>query len=108
MVKIIADSTSCLPGSVQRQYGIPIVPQMIHFGEQSYTEGVDIDHRRFMTLLRESNQLPKTSALPRELFRELFSRHGDPLEPIICVHPSAELSGTVRFAETEKLHFSST
>jgi DegV family protein with EDD domain len=105
MVKIIADTTSCLPESIQRQYSIPVVPQMIHFGEQSYTERVDIDHRRFMALLRESNQLPKTSAPPPELFRELFSQYSDLTEPIICIHPSAELSGTVRSAETAKLDF---
>jgi len=42
MVKIISDATACLPDSIKDQFHIPIVPQMIHFGEISYTEGVDI------------------------------------------------------------------
>jgi len=43
MVKIITDTTACLPTSVQIEYDIPVIPQMIHFGEYSYTEGLDID-----------------------------------------------------------------
>jgi DegV family protein with EDD domain len=105
MVKIIADTTSCLPKEVQNQYQIPVIPQMIHFGEKSYAEGKDIDIDHFLSLLRSSSELPKTSAPSPELFSRIFSSHQDPEEAIICIHPSAELSGTIRAAETAKLDF---
>jgi DegV family protein with EDD domain len=106
MVQIIGDTTSCLPEAIQRKYHIPLVPQMIHFGEDSYTEGTDIDTDSFLSLLGASKILPKTSAPPPELFRSLFQKLGTPDQALVCIHPSKELSGTVRSAETARLDFS--
>jgi DegV family protein with EDD domain len=105
MAKIIADTTSCLPVSIKEEFGIPVVPQLVHFGEKSYTEGLDINHLSFLDKLRQSKELPKTSAPPPEMFADLFKSHQNPAEPIFCIHPSADLSGTVRSAETAKLSF---
>ena len=105
MVKIITDTTSCLPTVIQSRFNIPVVPQTIHFGEDSYIENRDIDIDKFMTLLSQSKILPKTAAPSPELFRELFTAHVDQSESILCIHPSADLSGTVRSAETAKMDF---
>lgn len=105
MVKIIADTTSCLPAPVRNQFQIPIVPQLIHFGEDSYTEGIDIDTDTFLDLLQESDNLPKTSAPPPELFREIFNNFKGTDHSLICIHPSTDLSGTVRSAETARIDF---
>lgn len=105
MVKIITDTTSCLPAAVRDAFQIPVVPQMIHFGQVSFTEGVDLDLAKFLGLLRDAKELPKTSAPPPELFSRIFAEHHDPAEPILCIHPSADLSGTVRSAETARLDF---
>ena len=105
MIKIIADTTSCLPAAVQDQFQIPLVPQMIHFGEDSYTEGADINTDTFLELLQSADSLPKTSAPPPELFREIFAKYAAPENSLICIHPSADLSGTVRSAETARLDF---
>jgi DegV family protein with EDD domain len=105
MVKIIADTTSCLPSDIQSKFQIPVVPQTIHFGEDSYQENIDIDIDSFMTLLSQSRTLPKTAAPPPELFSEIFSTHSDRSEPILCIHPSSDLSGTIRSAQTSKMDF---
>jgi len=105
MVKIITDTTACLPRSVQIEFDIPIIPQMIHFGESSYTEGLDIDTFSFMDKLRSADELPKTSAPPPEMFSTIFAAHQDQNEPIFCIHPSWHLSGNVRSAETAKLNY---
>ena len=105
MVKIISDTTACLSDINREQYNITIVPQMIHFGEDSYTEGIDIDIIQFLELLKTSSQLPKTSAPPPELFRRIFSESVNTKEPLLCIHPSSDLSGTVRSAETARLDF---
>ena len=102
MVKIITDTTACLPTSVQIEYDIPVIPQMIHFGEYSYTEGLDIDDHSFMEKLRLSQKLPKISAPPPETFSTIFVSHQDKNEPIFCIHPSSHISGNVRSAETAK------
>ena len=105
MTKIITDTTSCLQQSVQTDFNIPVVPQMIHFGEESFTEGLDIDNLSFLEKLRSSDKLPKTSAPPPNLFSSLFNSHQGKDEPILCIHPSSDLSGTIRSAETAKLDF---
>jgi len=105
MTRIVADTTSCLPDSIREKYDIPVVPQMIHFEERSYTEGIDIDTDRFLEILQAASQLPKTSAPPPELFSSHFLKFSQLDETILCIHPSADLSGTVRSAETARLDF---
>ncbi len=105
MVQIITDTTAVLPPQVAVQYNIPVIPQLISFGEESFAEGVDIDIETFMQKLKAARQLPKTSAPPPELFVQAFERLVPLGEPILCIHPSAEVSGTVRSATVAALDF---
>ena len=105
MVKIITDTTACLSPEIAHRYDIPVIPQVVHFGEETFLEGVDMDAGAFMTRLMASAELPKTAAPPPELFVEQF-RRGAPLgEPIVCIHPSAEISGTIRSATIAATEF---
>jgi DegV family protein with EDD domain len=98
LVKIITDTTASLPDETARRYGIPVIPQVIVFGNDSYLEGVEIDKATFMQRLKASRELPKTAAPPPELFVKEFERLVPECEPILCIHPSSEVSGTVRSA----------
>lgn len=98
MVKIIADTTAVLPHHIADKYHIPIIPQLIHFGDQTYIEGEDIDNQTFLEKLKKSDILPKTAAPPPEFFTEQFKQMVSTGEPILCIHPSTDLSGTVRSA----------
>jgi len=98
MVKIITDTTSVLPAELAQQYGIPVIPQVIIFGQRTFLEGVELDHAAFMQQLSASREAPKTAAPPSELFAEQFRRLAPLGEPILCLHPSAQVSGTVRSA----------
>ena len=51
-----------------------------------------------MRRLKSEPELPKTAAPPIELFIEEFKRLVPLGEPILCIHPSTEISGTVRSA----------
>lgn len=105
MVKIITDTTAALPQEVADQLGIPVIPQIVSFGEESYYEGRDIDAATFMKLLQSSPVLPKTAAPPPELFSQEFERLQPNGTPILCIHPSSELSGTVRSASVAAKDF---
>ena len=98
MVKIITDTTAALPPEFSKQHQIPIVPQLIHFEEESYAEGIEMSNDEFMTRLKSSKELPKTSAPPPDAFVKEFKRLVPFGEPIVCIHPSAEVSGTIRAA----------
>jgi DegV family protein with EDD domain len=105
MVKIITDTTAGLPEGTARRYDIPVIPQIINFGNDSFYEGVNIDNATFMARLTMSKELPKTAAPPPELFVEEFRRLAPLDEPILCIHPSAEVSGTVRSATVAAQEF---
>lgn len=98
MIKIITDTTACVNPLVIHKYQIPVIPQVINFGEESYYEGEQIDIFTFMQRLKSADQLPKTAAPPPELFVKEFQRIAPTGESILCIHPSAEVSGTVRSA----------
>jgi DegV family protein with EDD domain len=98
MVKIITDTTSCISQEFARRNDIPVIPQVINFGEESFYEGVNLDNAAFLARLRAASELPKTAAPPPELFTREFERLVPLGEPILCIHPSSEVSGTVRSA----------
>jgi DegV family protein with EDD domain len=100
MVHIIADTLACLPAEFAREHHIPIIPQVIYFGNDSYLEGVTMSADDFMARLKTSPALPKTAAPLPELFCKAFEERVPSGEPILCIHPSAEVSGTVRSALT--------
>jgi DegV family protein with EDD domain len=98
MVHIITDTLAGLPAETARRYNIPVIPQVIIFGTDSYLEGVEMDNATFMQRLKTARELPKTAAPPPDLFVKEFQRLVPEGKPILCIHPSAEVSGTVRSA----------
>lgn len=107
MIHIITDTTSGLPHEISERYHIPVIPQVINFGNKSYYEGIDIDNAMFMKMLTESKELPKTAAPPPELFVEEFTKMIPLGGTIFCIHPSDDISGTVRSALTAAAEFPS-
>lgn len=105
MVRIIADTTSAIRPEVARELGIPIIPQIINFGNESFIERRTIDNAEFLDRLKKCRELPKTAAPAPEWFVEEFRRIVPTGEPIICIHPSAEVSGTVRSAQVAAKDF---
>ncbi|MEJ2264719.1 MAG: DegV family protein [Anaerolineales bacterium] len=105
MVRIVTDTTACLPSEIAGKYQIPIIPQIINFGDKSYLEGIEIDQETFLKRLKTEAELPKTAAPPPELFAQEFRRLVPLGETILCIHPSAEVSGTVRSATVAAREF---
>jgi hypothetical protein len=104
MIHIVMIQLPALIGTA-RKLGIPVIPQVINFGEESFLEGVDLDYASFMARLKRSKDLPKTAAPPVEEFLHIFERLTPTKEPILCIHPSTDVSGTVRSAQTAAAEF---
>jgi DegV family protein with EDD domain len=105
MIHIITDTTSCISENFAKKFQIPVIPQVVNFGNESYLEGIELDNAGFYQRLMSSSELPKTAAPPVEQFYNVFKRLEPLGEPILCIHPSSEVSGTVRSALTAKLEF---
>lgn len=105
MTRIVTDTTSGLAFETTRRLGIPMISQIINFGEESYREGIDIDYATFMARLQSGRELPKTAAPYPGDFIEAFRELTASGESIVCIHPSTDVSGTVRSAQTAKEAF---
>ncbi|MCS7247253.1 MAG: DegV family protein [Anaerolineales bacterium] len=98
MIQIITDTTAVLSKEQIEKHNLIVIPQIIHIDDETYLEGVDIDTPQFLAKLKTTKTLPKTAAPPPELFAKEFARFAHQDVTILCIHPSAEVSGTVRSA----------
>ena len=95
-VRIIVDSTTELPEQTVRR--VTVVPLTIHFGEQQYVSGVDIDARKFYEMLVEGDVLPTTSQPTPYAFTQVFQEAVDAGDTVVCITVSSKLSGTYQSA----------
>jgi DegV family protein with EDD domain len=105
MVKIVADTTSGLPREMLKSLGIPLIPQIVVFGEESYRDDTELDAAAFLEKLKASTQLPKTAAPPPPLYTPIFEDAVRKGEAVIVIAPSAKVSGTVRSAQVAAQDF---
>jgi len=98
MTTIIADTTSCLSIDTVNQLGIPYLPQIIVFGDQTYRDDTELNSDAFIQRLKSSPALPKTSAPQPSLYTPIYDELYKKGESMIVVCPSSDLSGTVRSA----------
>lgn len=105
MVKIIADTTCGLPLETLKALGIPVIPQIVIFGEQPYRDDTELDTATFLQKLKTSSQLPKTAAPPPPLYTPVFEEALGKGDEVIVIAPSAKVSGTVRSAEVAAQDF---
>jgi DegV family protein with EDD domain len=98
MVKIVADTTSGLPREMLTSLGIPLIPQFVVFGEESYRDDSELDTAAFLSKLKASKGLPKTAAPAPALYNPIFAEAKQRNESVIVIAPSAKVSGTVRAA----------
>lgn len=97
-VKIITDSTADLSKELLDKYDIVSLPLYVNFGEESYKDGVDIDTARLYELVKEKNELPKTSAIsPGDFFKE-FDKWIKLGYDIVYIGIGSKISGTIRNA----------
>ena len=47
MVKVVTDSVSDLPPQVVKDLGITVIPLNVHFGTETYRDGVDLTAEEF-------------------------------------------------------------
>ncbi len=105
MTLIVADTTCGLPRDLLQQRGIPLIPQVVMFGENSYHDDRELDTATFLEKLKASKQLPKTAAPEPSLYWPIFKQAQEKGEPVIVVAPTGKASGTVRSAETAAQDF---
>jgi DegV family protein with EDD domain len=97
--RVVTDSLAWIPDDLVRQHNIKVVPLHVHFGEEQFTETVDLTNEQFYTRLRESKELPKTSAPSPGEFMEAYREVAADAGAIVSIHFTSKLSATYRSAE---------
>jgi len=98
MTRIVTDTTSGLSLEEAKARGIYLLPQIVIFGKETYRDDTELDTAAFMEKLRAASELPKTAAPPPALYRPIYEEISQAGEEALCIHPSTNLSGTVRSA----------
>ena len=93
-VKVITDSTCDLPPELADRLNVHVVPLTVHFGEQEFRDGIDLDVDPFYQMLEEGGIHPSTSHPSVGAFIEAYEQFiGEDCE-IISIHISSKVSGT--------------
>lgn len=98
-IRIVTDSTADLSPQIRQQYGIEMVPLTVHFGSETFLDGVTMDSEAFWRKLRESPHHPSTAQPSPGDFLEVYRRIHAEGEEILSIHISGNLSGTVGSAQ---------
>jgi DegV family protein with EDD domain len=100
-IAIITDTDSSLPPAIAEQYGIRQVPITIHFDQESFTTGVDIDDKTLFEKVDQWKKLPTTSAPSPHAFACSYeSAFQEGADSIVCVCVSSKVSATYNSALT--------
>ena len=94
-IAIITDTDASLPADLAAEYGIRQVPITVHFGEETYETGVDIDDAQLFARVDREGKLPTTSAPSPGKFAEAYQAALDAdAETVICFCVSSKVSAT--------------
>jgi len=105
MVKIVTDSTSDLPLEVAKELGITVVPAYVHFGSQSFRDGVDITPEQIYERMLSGPIHPTTSSPAPGDFADVYNRLSGETDEIVCLTVTSKQSAIYEAAMTGKQSF---
>jgi len=98
---IITDTDSSLPPQIAKELNIYQVPITIHFENENYTTGLDIDDARVFELIDQYKKLPTTSAPPPSAFAKAYQTAFEQgADAVVCICVSSKVSSTYNSAHT--------
>ena len=104
-IKITVDSTADLSKELLEKYNITMIPLFVSLGEELYLDGESISPEMIYDYVTKTKQLPKTSAVNTEQYREVFQKFFDEgYDAIIHFNLSSEMSvthGNAKMLESE-------
>lgn len=99
---LVVDGGVDLPPGVAEEYGIQVVPLMVHFGTETYRSGIDMTAEQFYRRLREGGEFPTTSQPSAGEYHAAYLKAAEAGRPILSIHVSTGLSGSFNSARTAR------
>ncbi|RQD69658.1 MAG: DegV family protein [Tindallia sp. MSAO_Bac2] len=104
-VHIMTDSTSDLPKNELMKRGISVVPLYVHFDQEVYRDGVDIDPAMIYSKVDQTGIFPKTSSPSPKDFIDAFKPIIDKGHHILYIGLSSQISSTIQNARIAASEF---
>jgi DegV family protein with EDD domain len=98
-VAVVTDTDASLPVALAERSGIRQVPINVHFGDEAFQTGVDIDDQALVARIRREGEMPTTSApTPGQFATAYKAAFAAGAEEVVCFCVSGEISGTYNAA----------
>ncbi|MBI9042834.1 MAG: DegV family protein [Anaerolineaceae bacterium] len=105
-IALVTDTDASLPDELVKQYGIHIVPINIHFSDEAFESGIDIDDDALFERIDREGKLPTTSAPSPKRFANAYQEAFDKgAESVLCFTVSSVISSTFNSAVTAREQF---
>ncbi len=91
-IKITAESTLDMTEEQLQKYGIVKIPLKVQLGEETHTDGVDLDAQGIYDFVERTGILPKTCAIPPVEFEDFFTEQLKDADAVIHFCISSNLS----------------
>jgi DegV family protein with EDD domain len=99
-IRVITDSACDVPEEIARRLDIDIVSLTIRFGDEEFTDRVDLSPTQFWAKCKKSKTLPETAAPSPGAFQHAYERaKADGCDGVIVLTISAALSATNQSAQ---------
>ena len=105
-ITIVTDSTTNLSKDYTEKHNVRIVPLNVHWGDETFKDGVNITPTEFYQRLESSSIHPQTSQPSMQEFKNAFEELAPDCEAIIAPLTASALSGTIASAQSAQLEFS--
>jgi DegV family protein with EDD domain len=99
MLRIVTDGAADMPSNWTDAYEINIIPINIHFHEETYLQGVDLNNEDFYKIVEMNGTIPKTSQPTPQQFKDFYRRIAEIGDTILSMHVTSKLSGTFESAQ---------
>lgn len=100
-IHIVTDSSSDLTSNDIDQFEVQIVPLRVRFGNEEFTDGVDLTVADFYSRMAEADELPQTCCPSPGDFEKAFRKAGDAgADSVVCLNISGDLSNTLQSAKS--------
>ena len=98
-IKIVTDSSLTIEPELVEKYDITVIPLSVMIDGVVYSDSDLKEEGKFLNMMRNSKELPKTSQPPVGVFAEVYENSmKNGAEHIVSIHITHTLSGTVEAA----------